>query len=109
MDALRVHNLTNKDLGGNMIISSESVDAGQDVDINVTVTNNGEQPSGAYRVDLYKNNKVVDSLNGASLASGKSQVITFSQGTNVADKDQVEFFAFSRWQKLIFVSYMIDF
>lgn len=93
MDALRVHNLTNKDLGGNMIISSESVDAGQDVDINVTVTNNGEQPSGAYRVDLYKNNKVVDSLNGASLASGKSQVITFSQGTNVADKDQVEFFA----------------
>lgn len=93
LDALRVHNLTNKDLGANIMLSAESVDAGDDVDITVTVTNNGEQPSGAYRVDLYKNGKVVDSLNGASLESGKLQVITFSQGTNVADKEEVEYYA----------------
>lgn len=92
-DALRVHNLTDKDLGANFTASSENVDAGNDVEFIVTVSNNGEQASGTYRVDLYKNDKVVDSLNGASLESGKTKAISFSQSFNVADKDEVEFYA----------------
>lgn len=93
IDAIRVHNLTNRDLGANIAASAESVETGNDVDFTVIVTNNGEQPAAAYRVDLYKNGKVVDSLNGTNLASGRNEKFVFSQSFNVADSNTCEFYA----------------
>ncbi len=89
MDGIRIHNLTNKDLGANIAVSSESVDAGEDIDITVTVSNNGEQAVTAYSVDLLKNGKVIDSLNGTNLASGRTEKLIFSQSVTVADPDEI--------------------
>lgn len=63
------------------------------MDFTVIVTNNGEQPAAAYRVDLYKNGKVVDSLNGTNLASGRNEKFVFSQSFNVADSNTCDFYA----------------
>lgn len=93
LDGLRVHNLTDNDLGANISASATNVNSGDDVEITVTVSNNGENAASAYRVDLYKNNKVVDSLNGTNLASGRVEKINFSQSLGVADPDEVEFYA----------------
>lgn len=93
VDGFRVHNLTNKDLGANLSVSDQVIDAGEEIQLTVTVSNNGEQAVGSYSVDLYKNGKVIDQLNGSSLASGRIEKLVFPQDISVADNDEVEFYA----------------
>ena len=93
IDAIRVANYAENDLGANIGIADKSVPAGENTTITVTVSNNGHNNAGAFEVELYKDGKLVDSKSDTNLADGAVRKYTFNQTLNVQDNDVVEYYA----------------
>lgn len=92
-DAIRVSNLTDNDLGANIGISASSVNAGENVSATVTICNNGQAKSGEFQVELYKNEKNVDTRKGRNIEPGETKTFFFNQTLDVQDEDIVNYYA----------------
>ena len=60
-------------------------------DVAVTVENNGQNPTGAYAVELTRNSAIVASADGPQLAPGARATILFPQMLNVTEADSHEY------------------
>lgn len=91
-DAIRVANLTNYDLGMNIVASSPVVTAGENVTVTLTACNNGQKDADKYTIEFYKNGKLESSKEYTNLKSGENKTVTFNQTLDVQDTDVVEYY-----------------
>ncbi|NPD91277.1 CARDB domain-containing protein [Xylanibacter muris] len=84
IDNIRVYNMVDNNLVAESITATSRVSAGEDVNITVTVENQGVKTAeaGAYTVDLYRNDTKVQSLPGTALASNAKTTFAFTETTN---------------------------
>lgn len=93
VDNLKVGSQISQDLCLAKISAPAKVKAGEAYMVDVTVTNEGTQESGAYTVELYAESELVGTKEGAALASGASAVTTFDMEMSALATEEVTYFA----------------
>lgn len=85
VDKIRIYNMLDNNLVAKNITAPSKITAGDDVNISVTVENQGSLTAAAdaYTVDLYCNDEKVDTKAGTELASNATTTFTFTRSTNV--------------------------
>lgn len=92
-DNIRVASLIQHDLVAASIQAPSKVAAGADYKVDVTVANEGTDEATGYSVKLYRNDELVETSEGAALASGDSKQFTFDMTMDPTQEDGVEYFA----------------
>lgn len=85
IDNVKVYNCLDHNLAANNITATSRISAGQDVNINVEIENQGALAvaAGAYTVDLYCNDTKVKTVEGPALESNAKTTVEFTEKTNV--------------------------
>ena len=93
LDGLKIVNSNSDDLGAWSIIAPETAVPGQSFNVSVLVTNEGTNAADAYSVDLYRNDRLVQTQPCGKLESGESATIVFSETLNVAAAETTTYHA----------------
>lgn len=81
------------DLSISSIVTPETVIAGRDFNVTVSVTNEGSAEASGYNVNLFEDSVEVDSASGGKLAPGATASFTFTRHANPLSAEEVEFSA----------------
>lgn len=93
LDNIRVGAVIGNDLAAVSISAPENVKAGNDYNVEVTVSNWGENDASDYTVELYADGEIVDRKELASLESDKRNVAVFSRQMSPIAENPVEYYA----------------
>lgn len=79
LDAIKVANMLANDLAAREISAPVAVTAGTDYTVDVTVANVGTSDATEFSVELYADGQLAETKTVASLATGKSTVVSFAR------------------------------
>lgn len=81
------------------IASPTAGNVGKSVDVNVTVESLGSEPTGDYTVDLYANNRLVESKTGEKLNMFDTYTYTFEYSPKIEDVGETKIHAVVNYAK----------
>lgn len=93
IDNIKVGSLLNQDVKALSIAAPANVVAGADFNVDVTVSNNGIEATGAFAVKLLSNWELVATGNVETLAVGESKTISFPQTMSAVASEPVTYMA----------------
>jgi len=96
-DNFRIGSRVDHNLMANVITATPTVNAGDDVTVNVTVMNDGTYDAEAYSVELYRDGQLAATTECSPLAAEASATVTFTDHTNALSPDEIEYHAVIRY------------
>lgn len=93
VDNIRIATAIDNDLAVAGVEAPVTVNAGEEFSVNVKVENVGLKSIESYIVNLYRDNKLVASAEGASVNPSLNATVTFKQTITMIDEETVEFMA----------------
>lgn len=93
MDGIKVVSLHHDDLAAESISAPAKANTGAEYNVNVIVANAGANNASAYSVELYANDKLVDTRSESALATGARKTFTFGQTMSPVATSPVVYYA----------------
>ena len=93
IDALKVASMVDYDLALKSLNAPAKVMAGEDYTVTASVVNEGAKESGAYSVELYADDALVETKECAALAEGASASVEFARSMSALATEPVTYFA----------------
>lgn len=93
IDALRVGSQLEQDLKLQSLAAPAKVKAGENYTVTATVLNDGAKESGAYTVELYADEALVETKECAALAEGATASVEFARTMSVLATEPVDYYA----------------
>lgn len=82
LDAIKIYDQPSDDLSAIALRVPDRATAGEPVNLAVEFENLGTNDARGYNVDIFRNNKIVASLEGPAVKAGESASVEFSDPTN---------------------------
>lgn len=93
LDAIKVSDIFRHDLRAVQLVAPAEARTDEPFTLSVHVLNSGIEPSGDYTVELYLDGAKVDTYSGTALATGATDVATFTRTHGVFDPDRLSYSA----------------
>ena len=93
IDNITIGNVNNNDLTVRNFSMPGRVAPGVSFNVALTYENTGLQPASGYSVSLYRNNELVETVDGVELAPGVCATVTFEQTADATSARSLEYYA----------------